>query len=397
MQDEHVFVSESVTPGHPDKLCDGIADAVVDALLRQDAQATAEVECAVASGIVFLAARLAARAAVDMPALAREVLAQAGYAEAEPAASATGTGGFDARRCSILSSLTELPDAERAAAESDDDAPVADEHVNAFGFACDDTGVLMPMPILLAHRVARAFDAARRAGQLGAVSPDAKAQVAVLYRDGRPCGIGGVTLVCGGDPAALAALPRRLWDRVLAPALGEAGLPMPEAAALRLNPGGVRRGGGPATHPGLTGRKPGIDTYGEFSRQPAAALSGKDPGRIDRLGAYAARWAAKNLVAAGLARRCEVHLCYAPGRAAPASLRVHGFGTGLLPDAALAGRLRAAADFRPGPLLRHFDLRARAAAPGGFLRPLAAYGHVGREDLDLPWEATDLAEALRQG
>jgi len=340
MRDEHVFVSESVTPGHPDKLCDAIADAVVDALLRQDARAAAEVECAVASGIVFLAARVAARAAVDMPAIARQVLAEAGYAE-------PGAAGFDAKRCSILTSLAELPDTDRAAEE-----PVADEHVNAFGFACDDTPTLMPMPILLAHRVVRAFDAARAAGALGRLSPDAKAQVAVVYEGGRPARVGSVTLVCGGDAEALAALPDRLRDTVLEPGFDGAPLPLPADVAVLVNPGGFRRSGGPATHPGLTGRKPGIDTYGEFSRQPQAALSGKDLSGIDRLGAYAARWAAKNVVAAGLARRCEVHLCYAPGRAAPVSLRVHCFDTGALPEDEIAARLAEAADFRPGPLLR---------------------------------------------
>lgn len=384
MAGEHVFVSESVTPGHPDKLCDIIADAVVDALLRQDARACAEVECAVASGIVFLAARLAARAAVDMPAIAREVLIEAGYAEG-------GAGGFDARRCSILTSLAELAEAEQAVEE-----PVADEHVNAFGFACDDTPSLMPMPIVLAHRVARAFDAARAGNRLGALSPDAKVQVAVVYRDARPVRLGGITIVCGGDQAAVAALPGRLRAAVLEPALAGAPLPLAEGAVLQVNPGGFRRGGGPATHPGLTGRKPGIDTYGEFSRQPQAALSGKDPAGIDRLGAYAARWAAKNIVAAGLADRCEVHLCYAPGRADPASLRVHTFGTGRLPDSDLAERLLGVADFRPGPLLRRMRLRERVAeAPQGFFRPLAAFGQVGREELDLPWEAIDLAVPLR--
>lgn len=381
MSSDHLFVSESVTPGHPDKLCDAIADAVVEALLLQDPVAMAEVECAVASGIVFLAARIAAQASVDMSSIARQVLAEAGYAEG-------GASPFDARRCSILTSLTELPLANRAK-----DEPVADEHVNAFGFACDDTPVLMPMPIVLAHRVARAFDAARAAGSLGPVSPDAKAQVAVTYRDRRPVGIASVTVVCGGAPAA--ALSRLVREAVLEPAL--AGVSLPFTGTLLVNPGGFARGGGPATHPGLTGRKPGIDTYGEFSRQPQAALSGKDLASIDRLGAYAARWAAANVVAAGLATRCEVHICYAAGRAEPASLRVNTFGTGTRPDDWIADRLGSAADFRPGPLLVRLGLRERVASapPPGFLRPLAAYGHVGRGDLDLPWERTDLRDRLR--
>ncbi|MDW8314901.1 MAG: methionine adenosyltransferase domain-containing protein [Rhodovarius sp.] len=387
MSAEHLFASESVTPGHPDKLCDAIADAVVEAALRQDPATTAEVECAIASGIVFLAARLAGHVSVDMPAIAREVLAEAGYAEAQ------APGDFDARRCSILTSLTALPALPAAAGER-----AADEHVNAFGYACDETPSLLPMPIALAHRVARAFDGARRQGLLGAVSPDAKVQVAVRYRGGRPLEVAAVTVICGGAEAALAALPGRLAEAVLQPAFTGAALPLLPATPVLVNPGGVRRDGGPASHPGLTGRKPGIDTYGEYSRQPQAALSGKDPASIDRLGAYAARWAARNIVAAGLARHCEVHLCYAPGRAEPVSLRVHAYGTGVLPDADLAARLRAAADFRPGPLLRRFRIAERLAAapPGGFLRPLAAFGHVGREELALPWEEEDLVPALRR-
>jgi S-adenosylmethionine synthetase len=381
MPADHLFVSESVTPGHPDKLCDAIADAVVEALLRQDPDATAEVECAVASGIVFLAARIAAHASIDMSSTARQVLAEAGYAEG-------GAGQFDARRCSILTSLTDLPDSRRGG------ELVADEHVNAFGFACDDTTSLMPMPIMLAHRVARAVDVARSAGLLGPVSPDAKAQVAVTYRDGRPVGIASVTLVCGGAPEAAAILSNRVGDVVLDPALS--GVSLPFTGTLLINPGGFARGGGPATHPGLTGRKPGIDTYGEFSRQPQAALSGKDPSSIDRLGAYAARWAARNIVAAGLAARCEVHICYAAGRAEPASLRVGTFGTGVRPDDWLAARLTTVADFRPGPLLTRLCIKERIATapPGGFLRSLAAFGHVGRDDVDLPWERSDLVDAL---
>lgn len=391
MAPDMIFTSESVTPGHPDKLCDQISDAAIDAFLRQDPGAHAVVECAVATGVVFLAARFAADATVDLPSLARKVIADAGYLE----------GRFDARNCSILTSLVELPATMREPSSGDLDeasieSRVAQDQANVFGYACKETAELMPLPVSLAHRLARALDAARADDAW--LLPDGKTQVSVEYRDSRAARIHSISLnaaVAIGAPSA--TVEERL--RALAVETFRDDEPRPDArTAIHINAGGPYETGGPARHAGLTGRKNGIDTYGEIARQSGAALSGKDPSRIDRIGAYAARHAAKNVIAAGLADRCEVHLAYAIGSARPLSLSVETFGTGLrLADAVIAERIAALLDFRPAAIARRFALRTRPASANerGFYRPLAVYGHFGRADLDLPWEATDVADALR--
>jgi S-adenosylmethionine synthetase len=392
MVPDMIFTSESVTAGHPDKLCDQISDAAIDAFLRQDPAARAIVECAIASGVIFLAARFAAAADVDLTSLARKVVAEAGYLD----------GRFDARRCSILTSFSEFPaDGRAAATTSDDDAAiervVAQDQANVFGYACRETPELMPAPISFAHRVARALDETRRAEGLDALSPDAKTQVSVRYRDGVPERIHAISIDAVVAPARRRELEEKL--RVLAlRALADCA-PRPDAATevhLFLDPRESFEVEGPARHAGLTGRKNGIDTYGEYARQSGAALSGKDPSRIDRIGAYAARHAAKNIVGAGLAERCEVHLGYTIGQARPLGVAVETFGTGAVSDAELARRLRERLDFRPAAVARRFALRTRPARAGddGFYRRLALYGHVGRADLDLPWEATDVVRDL---
>jgi len=393
MRRDHIFTSESVTPGHPDKLCDQVSDAGIDAFLQQDPRARATIECAVATGVLFIAARFAADATVDLPSVARAVLADAGYVG----------NGFDARTCSILTNLTRLPDDERAPdAEDMDDKALAslriEEQANAFGFACSETAALMPLPIWLAHRAARALASARETA-LPWLGPDAKTQVAVRYLDGRPEAIHAVTLtvsVTRDAPAkgriveALRALAvdRAFEGETLKPGAG---------TAFHVNVGDPHVTGGPASHAGLTGRKNGIDTYGEYARQSGAALSGKDPSRIDRIGAYAARYAAMNVVAAGLAERCEVHIAYAIGQTEPMSLAVATYGTGRIADDDIADRLISAIDFRPMAIVKRFCLRELPGRTGrgGFFRPLAVYGHVGRADLNLPWEQTDLADQLR--
>jgi S-adenosylmethionine synthetase len=382
---ERIFTSESVTPGHPDKLCDQISDATVDAFLRQDEAAHVVAECAISTGVLFIAARFAAQANVDIPALARGVIADAGYVD----------DSFDARSCSILTSFTALDERERESAKKADEP--AHEQANAFGYACRETGALMPLPIWLAHKLARELDAARSRGA-PFLAPDGKTQVGVQYADGRPGRIHSLTLTAATrdgvvKPAALAEAMREL---VIAPAFRDEPLKPDAQCRIHVNPGGPYLIGGPAKHSGLTGRKTGIDTYGEYARQSGAALSGKDPSRIDRVGAYAARHAAKNVIAAKLAERCEVHLAYAIGVAKPISISVDTFGTGKLPDEEIAARLEKALDFRPAAIEKRFELRHRAAeAKGtGFFRALAVYGQVGRLDLDLPWERVDAAEAL---
>jgi S-adenosylmethionine synthetase len=380
MSQERIFTSESVTPGHPDKLCDQISDATVDAFLQQDPDAHIVAECAIATGVLFIAARFAAEAHVDIPTLARSVIADVGY----------GEDGFDARNCSILTSFTPM-EVPRRSAKPDDNAP-AQEQVNAFGFACRETPALMPLPIWLAHRLARELDAARGRGA-DWLAPDGKTQVAVQYRDGRPARIHGVTITAAtaDRPIKAGTIAEGLRHLVLAPAFRDEPLKPDAKTELHLNPGGPYLIGGPSRHSGLTGRKNGIDTYGEYARQSGAALSGKDPSRIDRIGAYAARHAAKNVVAANLAERCEVHLAYSIGTARPISVSANTFGTGRIPDDDIAARLQRMLDFRPVAIMRRFDLRARASHANGvgFFRPLAVYGQVGRTDLDLPWERLD--------
>lgn len=390
MPRDMIFTSESVTPGHPDKLCDQISDAAIDAFLRRDPAAHAVVECAVATGVVFLAARFAADAVLDLPSLARKVIADVGYVE----------GGFDARNCSILTSLVELPRSMRQPTcvkpdEAAIESCLAHDQANVFGYASRETPELMPLPVSLAHRIARALDRARSA--LPWLSPDGKTQVSIEYRDGRPARIHAIALTA----AVAADAPIRQVEEglraVVTRTFEEDGMRPDGRTEIHINAGGPYEIGGPARHAGLTGRKNGIDTYGEIARQSGAALSGKDPSRIDRIGAYAARHAAKNIVAAGFAERCEVHLAYAIGRAEPLSLSVATFGTGVMPEPDIADRIERTVDFRPAAIMRRFGLRTQPALAGerGFYRPLAVYGHFGRADLDLPWEATDLVDALR--
>lgn len=390
MPRDMIFTSESVTPGHPDKLCDQISDAAVDAFLQRDPGALAVVECAVATGVVFLAARFAADAAIDLPSLARRVIADVGYVE----------GRFEARSCSILTSLVELPMEMRQPIgikpdEATFEAYLSRDQANAFGYACRETPELMPLPISLAHRIARALDGARAA--VPWLSPDGKTQVSVEYLDGRPSRIHSIAVTAAVSPDASSREIADCLRAVVAGTFNDDDVRPDSRTEIHINAGGPYEIGGPARHAGLTGRKNGIDTYGEIARQSGAALSGKDPSRIDRVGAYAARHAARNVVAAGLAERCEVHLAYAIGDAQPLSLSVATFGTGVMPDWDIANRIERALDFRPAAIAFRFGLRSRPALCGdrGFFRPLAVYGHFGRADLDLPWEATDMADALR--
>jgi S-adenosylmethionine synthetase len=397
MLPDFIFSSESVTAGHPDKLCDQISDALVDRYLRQDPRARVVVESAISTGILFVSIKARSTATVDAPAAARDVLRDVGY---------TGSSrGFDARTCTVMTNLHELPEELFARLDEEDLDDQAIERVTArdqatvFGFACTDTKLLMPLPICLAHHLAKRLAAVR--SELDYLSPDGKTQVAVEYKDFRPHRIHGITLIaCQRDrkhPTA-AALETDLRERVITPVFAKLELKPDDRTRIAVNPDGPLAPGGPALHAGLTGRKTAVDGYGEFARSGGAAMSGKDPSRIDRVGAYAAHQAARHVIAAGLAQRCEVQICYSVGLSRPVSVIADTFGTGRLPDPELARRLERSFDFRPAGIVQRFGLRSLPARRDGvFYRNLAAYGQVGRDDLDLPWERLEQVEALRTG
>jgi len=393
MSHDFVFTSESVTEGHPDKLCDQISDAIVDHYLTLDPGARIVTECAVARGVTFIAARFASSAQVDIPALARQVIQQVGYTEGE----------FNARDCSILTSLVEMPATARIVQDEsilrdeDLEALVARNQVTAFGFACRQTPVLMPLPIWLAHRLARRLSKVRASRTLPYLTPDGTVQIGIEYRDRRPRRVHSITLTVSQHEPNVPkpnVLRTELIEHVIRPVFREETLGLDEHTRLFVNPNGVRVGGGPATHSGMTGRKTANDTYGGYARHSESALSGKDPLRVDRIAAYMARFAAKNVVAAGLAEECEVQLSYAIGLAHPVSIHVETFGTGQIDEAELGRRLEANFDFRIGGIIRFFQLR-QLSGKGAFYQHLATYGQVGRTDLELPWEKTGTADGLR--
>jgi S-adenosylmethionine synthetase len=397
MKKDFMFTSESVTEGHPDKICDQISDAIVDHFLEQDPYARVRAECAVSTAILFIAARFASEVKADVPTLARKVISQIGYRRPD----------FDAQTCSVLTSLQEYPPEvdlffnEKKLTEAEIEKIPVRQQATVFGFACRQSEVLMPLPIWVAHKLARQLIQAKRNKALPYLSLDGKTQVGVEYRDRRPHRIHSLSLVVSSSKAVdYQVSPQRLHDdlreSVIEPAFSDAAIRPDEKTLISINPIENLMVGGPAVYSGLTGRKNDVDTYGNYSRQSANALSGKDPLRIDRIGVYAARYAAKNVVAAGLAEECEVQLSYSIGFARPVSIQVETFGTGKKSDAEIAARLEKYFDFRLAAILRDFNLRHLPALNrGGFYRKLAAYGQVGRDDLDLPWEATDKVEVLQ--
>ena len=395
MSDDFIFTSVSVTAGHPDKLCDQVSDAIVDHFLVHDRDARIVAECALASGVLFVSAHYASPAVLDIPEIARTVMRNAGYPKKV----------FDADACAILTSFVDhtkkdySPLALEAMKDKAIDRITAKHQVTLFGYACDQTPVLMPLPVWLAHRLAAGLDSPKVKKKLPYLLPDGKAQVGIEYVDGKPARIHSITLVASQTKKGAANLEELRDDlvaHVVQPVLNDLECKPDKKTRIFVNPEGRLIGGGPAAHSGLTGRKTGIDSYGEFARHSGAALSGKDPFRIDRVGAYAARYAAKNVVAAGLAERCEVQLSYSVGMAGPVSVRVRTYGTGKIDDKELARRVGKVFDFRLGAIVRDMRLRELPAeTKGGFYRKLAAYGHMGRTDLDAPWERTDRAEALK--
>ncbi len=396
MKKDFMFTSMSVTEGHPDKLCDQISDAIVDAFLEQDPQARIRAECAVSTSILFIAARFSSGAKVDIPYTARKVISQIGYTEQD----------FDASSCSILTSLQEFPPdeltnfREMEMAEPEIDRIPGRHQVTVFGFACRQTPMLMPLPVWLAHKLAKRLIKAKRRNIIPYLSPDGATQVGVEFRNRRPYRIHSLTIIATKSKTSPVS-GRTLADDVRQAVIDEVfqGEEIRPDAQTRIyiNPVEHVMVGGPAVHSGLTGRKNAIDTYGEYSRQSGSALSGKDPLRIDRVGAYAARYAAKNVVAAGLAEECEIQLSYTIGLSRPVSVQVETFGTGNISDEQLAGLLEKHFEFRLAGILRDFRLRFLPQNNSGkFFVRLASYGQVGRQELDSPWEAIDKAELLKE-
>lgn len=409
MSRRYLFTSESVTEGHPDKVCDQISDTILDALLAQDSKSRVAAEVVVNTGLVLVTGEITSSAQVNLVELVRKKIAEIGYTDA--------TNGFSASSCAVLLAIDEQsPDIaqgvdaahetrEQSSDEALDKIGAGDQGL-MFGFACNETPEYMPLPISLAHRISRKLAAVRKTGQLPYLRPDGKTQVTVAYEEGRPVGIDTIlvstqhTETIGDitDPAAVQAKIREdLWELVVQPIFADIDVKPDDATRFLVNPTGKFVIGGPQGDAGLTGRKIIVDTYGGYSRHGGGAFSGKDPTKVDRSAAYACRYVAKNIVAAGLAEKCEVQLSYAIGVARPVSILVETFGTGKIDDAHLLELVKQHFELRPAGIIQSFNLtRLPAERDGRFYQDVAAYGHFGRNDLDLPWEQTDKAELLKQ-
>lgn len=384
-----LFTSESVTEGHPDKICDKISDAILDEMLRQDPMSRVACETFATTGIITVMGEVTTEAYVDIPEVVRRTVEEIGYDRAKY--------GFDCHTCAVMTSIHEQsPDialgvdrcaeAKEGTMTDDLDTGAGDQGL-MFGYACDETPELMPLPISLAHKLARRLTEVRKNGMLPYLRPDGKTQVTVEYDDDRPVRID--TVVVSSQHSAeteLAQIREDIIREVITPVIPSE--MMDSETKIYVNPTGRFVIGGPAGDTGLTGRKIIVDTYGGYARHGGGAFSGKDPTKVDRSASYAARYLAKNVVKAGLARRCEVQIAYAIGVAKPVSLMVDTDGTGVVSDEKLSEALSELVDLRPAAIIRRFDLRRP------IYTPLAAYGHMGREDLMVPWEKTDLTDAL---
>ncbi len=387
-----LFTSESVTEGHPDKVCDQIADAILDELLKNDKKSRSAVEVCSTTGLVLVLGEVTTEGYVDIEATVRRVVNEIGYNREEY--------GFDGHTCAVMNSIHEQsPDialgVDRALEAKEGvitdrfDIGAGDQGI-IFGYACDETPELMPMPITLAHRLSKKLAGVRKSGEIPYLRPDGKTQVTVEYDgDGKPIHVDTVVVSTQHSPEA--ELPRiraDLISKVIAPTLGDE--LFDKNTKLYVNPTGRFVIGGPAGDSGLTGRKLIVDTYGGYSRHGGGSFSGKDPTKVDRTAAYAARYVAKNIVAAGLAKRCELQLAYAIGVARPVSIMIETFGTCAVDEDALARYIYETVDLRPAAIIERFDLFRP------IYRAVSNYGHMGREDLNVPWEARDLADDLKE-
>lgn len=408
-----LFTSESVTEGHPDKVCDQISDAILDEFLTKYPKSRVAAETTVTTGLALVCGEITSDCYVDIPKVVRSTIENIGYI-------GEAGGGFDAKTCAVLTSIDEqscdiaggVNKAFEAREDNADTSTAETENLGAgdqgimFGYACNETPELMPLPISLAHRLAFRLAEVRKQGLLKYLRPDGKSQVTVEYTDGKPSRIDTVLISTQHDPEIngetdnhkiQAIIKKDLIELVVNEVFKNDELKPDESTKYLINPSGRFVVGGPQGDAGLTGRKIIVDTYGGYSRHGGGAFSGKDPTKVDRSAAYAARWVAKNIVAAGLAEKCELELAYAIGVAEPISVMVDTFDTGKIPDEEICCLVKQNFDLRPAAIINTFDLRGLPAKNGGkFYQKLAAYGHMGRLDFEVPWEATNKAEELRK-